>query len=44
MKGKGQKTVKIGRDAATGRFISVRQAQKRKKTSVVETIKGARKK
>ena len=36
--GKG-KTTKIGRDARTGRFIPVREAQRRPKTTVVETIK-----
>ncbi|MCB2196768.1 MAG: hypothetical protein KQH79_12975 [Bacteroidetes bacterium] len=30
---------KIGRDAETGKFIPVKEAQKRKKTAVVETIK-----
>jgi len=30
---------KVGRDAGTGKFITVRQAQRRKKTAVVETIK-----
>ncbi|HRD50905.1 MAG: hypothetical protein JNK95_16090 [Candidatus Competibacter sp.] len=30
---------KIGRDAATGRFIPVSEAQRRKKTAVVETVK-----
>jgi len=33
------KTRKIGRDAGTGRFIPVKEAQRRKKTAVVETIK-----
>lgn len=33
------KTRKIGRDARTGKFIPVKVAQKRKATSVVETIK-----
>ena len=33
------KTVKIGRDAGTGRFIPVKEARRRKKTAVVETIK-----
>jgi hypothetical protein len=32
------KTVQVGRDAKTGRFISVKDAQRRKKTAVVETI------
>jgi hypothetical protein len=30
---------KIGRDAGTGRFIPVKEAIKRPKTTVVETIK-----
>lgn len=30
---------KIGRDAGTGKFISVKEAKRRKKTAVVETIK-----
>jgi hypothetical protein len=30
---------KIGRDAGTGKFIPVKEAEKRKKTAVVETIK-----
>ena len=32
------KTFQVGRDAKTGRFISVKEAQRRKKTAVVETI------
>lgn len=32
-------TRKIGRDARTGEFIPVREAQGRKATAVVETIK-----
>jgi len=32
-------TRKIGRDAKTGKFIPVREAEKRKSTSVVETLK-----
>jgi len=30
---------KVGRDAKTGRFIPVKEARRRKKTAVVETIK-----
>lgn len=30
---------KIGRDAKTGQFISVKEAQLRRNTAVVETIK-----
>ena len=32
-------TTKIGRDARTGRFIPVKEAERRKSTTVVETIK-----
>jgi hypothetical protein len=32
-------TRKIGRDAKTGEFIPIKEAQKRPSTSVVETIK-----
>lgn len=32
-------TRRIGRDAGTGRFIPVKDAERRKKTAVVETIK-----
>jgi hypothetical protein len=32
-------TKKIGRDAGTGKFMSVADAQKNKKNAVVETIK-----
>jgi len=31
--------VKIGRDAKTGRFVPVKEAQRRPATTVVETIK-----
>lgn len=31
--------MKIGRDAGTGRFIPVREAERRPRTTVVETIK-----
>jgi hypothetical protein len=31
------KTYQVGRDAKTGRFIPVKEAQRRKKTAVVET-------
>lgn len=30
---------KIGRDARTGRFIPVKEAERRKGTAIVETIK-----
>lgn len=36
---KKKNTFKIGRDAETGRFIKVKEAERRKKTAVVETIK-----
>ena len=35
---KKTKTIKIGRDAGTGRFISVKEARRRKKTAIVQTI------
>jgi len=34
-----QVSYKVGRDAKTGRFITVSQAKRRKKTAIVETIK-----
>ncbi len=37
--GKKGSRVKIGRDAKTGQFIPVKEAQRRKSTAVVETIK-----
>jgi hypothetical protein len=37
-KGTGS-TTKIGRDAKDGRFIPVREAERRPNTTVVETIK-----
>ncbi len=42
---KGGKTTtrKVGRDAGSGRFIPVKEAQRRKKTAVVETIKRKKK-
>lgn len=33
------KTFKVGRDAKTGEFIPVKEAQRRPNTTVVETIK-----
>ncbi len=36
---KESKTTKIGRDASTGKFIPVKEAKRRPKTTVVETIK-----
>lgn len=39
-KGKGgEKSTKIGRDAKSGQFIPVKEAERRPKTTVVETIK-----
>ena len=35
---KQKKTYKVGRDAGTGKFIPVKEAQRRKKTAVVETM------
>lgn len=37
--GKKAKTKKVGRDAKTGKFIPVKEAEKRRATAVVETIK-----
>ena len=37
------KSVKIGRSAVSGRFIPVKVAQQKSKTSVVETIKKGKK-
>jgi len=36
---KQKKSYKVGRDASTGQFITVKEAERRKKTAVVETIK-----
>ena len=36
---KQKKTYKVGRDAGTGKFIPVKEAERRKKTAVVETMK-----
>jgi len=35
---------KIGRDAGTGQFITVKEAQRRKQTAVVETLKRRKRK
>jgi hypothetical protein len=40
----GKDTRKIGRDAGNGRFITVKEAERRKKTAVVETVKASPKK
>ena len=37
-------TFKVGRDAKRGRLISCKEAERRKKTAVVETIKRPKKK
>ena len=37
-------TRKIGRSAKTGEFMTVKEAQRKKATSVVETIKNIKKK
>ncbi len=37
-------TIKVGRDNKTGRFISCKEAKRRKKTAAVETIKIPKKK
>lgn len=34
-----KKTFKVGRDSGTGKFIKVTEAERRKKTAVVERIK-----
>ena len=39
MKHKSETSHKIGRDAKTGEFIPVKEAQRRPSTAVVETIK-----
>ncbi len=39
-----KKIRKIGRDAINGRFITVQDAERRKKTAIVETIKTPKKK
>ncbi|MDP3869562.1 hypothetical protein [Phenylobacterium sp.] len=36
-----EKAMKIGRNAGTGRFTTVKQAQAKPKTHVVETVKPA---
>ncbi len=37
-------TIKIGRDAGNGQFITVKEAENRPKTTVIETIKLPKKK
>lgn len=43
-KAKEPKLRKVGRDAETGKFITVKEANRRKKTAVVETIKPPKRK
>ena len=38
MKPKAKKTRKVGRNAKSGKFIPVKTAQRKKATSVVETV------
>ncbi len=33
------KTVRIGRDAGTGKFIPVKKAEQRPRTTVIETVR-----
>lgn len=37
-------TRKVGRSAITGKFVTVKEAKRRKRTSVVETMKKPKKK
>jgi len=39
MMAKEKKTYKRGRDAITGQFIKVKEAERRKRTAIVETVK-----
>ena len=32
-------TIKVGRDAKTGRFILVKEAKRRKSTAIIQTIR-----
>jgi hypothetical protein len=43
LEGGKSRSYKIGRDADTGRFMPVKEAQRRAKTAVVETIKNPKK-
>ena len=38
------KTTRRGRDAITGQFIPVKEAERRKRTAIVETVKKPQKK
>lgn len=42
MKRKTTNAREVGRDAGTGKFIPVKEAQRRKRTAVVETVKKRR--
>ena len=42
MASKKPTTTKVGRDARTGKFIPVKEAQHRKNTAIVETIRRRR--
>lgn len=44
MADKKNTVIKVGRDASTGQFVTVKEAEKRPKTTVVETIKIPKKK
>lgn len=37
-------SIKVGRDATTGQFITIKEAMRRPKTTVIETIKHTSKK
>jgi hypothetical protein len=37
-------TRKIGRDAGTGKFISIKESNRRKRTAIIETIKNPKRK
>jgi hypothetical protein len=39
MPNRGIKTIRIARDAETGQFIPMKEAQRRPRTTVVETVK-----
>ncbi|MDP2454710.1 MULTISPECIES: hypothetical protein [unclassified Kaistella] len=44
MADKKNTVIKVGRDAGTGQFVTVKEAEKRPKTTVIETIKIPKKK
>ncbi|MDA0304924.1 MAG: hypothetical protein O3B76_01365 [Proteobacteria bacterium] len=43
VKKKSYTKFKVGRDAGDGKFITVKEAERRKKTAIVETIKRPKK-